>query len=177
MVIVRPIRLSEDLPHVAALDSSFTTDLIYRVERTELSFTLVPERVETPLRKVFGPVDPEELASMSRVYVAEVDGAFAGLAALKFSAWNRKVVLWHLYVAPVFRGHGVGAALVGASLDYTREAGAWCLWLETQHINYPAVQFYRRMGFRLTGLDEALFDPAGEAAGETALYFAREVPS
>jgi ribosomal protein S18 acetylase RimI-like enzyme len=40
-----------------------------------------------------------------------------------------------------------------------REPATGCLWLETQNVNYPAVQFYRRMGFRLCGLDETLYRP------------------
>jgi ribosomal protein S18 acetylase RimI-like enzyme len=54
---------------------------------------------------------------------------------------------------------------------------ARCLWLETQNINYPAVQFYRRMGFRLCGLDETLYRPGmpGLLPAEVALYFSRDL--
>jgi ribosomal protein S18 acetylase RimI-like enzyme len=55
-------------------------------------------------------------------------------------------------------------------------AQAWqarCVWLETQNVNYGAIQFYGRLGFVWCGLDLALYDPYGPAAGETALFFAR----
>jgi len=54
---------------------------------------------------------------------------------------------------------------------HQRHAG--CLWLETQNINYGAIQFYQRVGFTWCGLDLALYDSHGLAAGETALFFVR----
>jgi len=50
---------------------------------------------------------------------------------------------------------------------------------ETQNVNYPAVQFYLRMGFRLCGLDETLYRPGDPhlMPDETALYFARDLPA
>jgi ribosomal protein S18 acetylase RimI-like enzyme len=38
-------------------------------------------------------------------------------------------------------------------------------------VNSPAIAFYRRQGFTLCGLDLSLYDPAGSAPGEAALYF------
>ena len=46
-----------------------------------------------------------------------------------------------------------------------------CVWLETSNLAYPAIQFYRGVGFELCGLDASLYE--GEQAGETALYFMR----
>jgi len=44
-------------------------------------------------------------------------------------------------------------------------------------VNYPAIQFYRRLGFRLCGLDETLYRPDDSASvpGEVALFFARDL--
>jgi ribosomal protein S18 acetylase RimI-like enzyme len=67
----------------------------------------------------------------------------------------------------------VGRALVEAVIAAARDAGMRCVWLETSTLAYPAIQFYRRLGFELCGLDASLYDPAGPAARETALYFAR----
>jgi ribosomal protein S18 acetylase RimI-like enzyme len=50
-----------------------------------------------------------------------------------------------------------------------------CVWLETSTLAYPAIQFYRRRGFELCGLDTSLYDSADPSAGETALYFARSL--
>lgn len=47
-------------------------------------------------------------------------------------------------------------ALAGHARQVT---AARCLWLETQNVNYPAVQFYLRLGFELCGLDQTLYAP------------------
>jgi ribosomal protein S18 acetylase RimI-like enzyme len=57
---------------------------------------------------------------------------------------------------------------------FARDRGAWCVWLETQADNSPAIAFYRRLGFRLCGLDECLYNPASPAAGDLAVFFALE---
>src|SRR5262249_55920874 len=103
------------------------------------------------------------------------EGALVGFAAARHETWNRRVVVLHLYVAAGHRGRGIGRALIDHLDGFARTVGARCLWLETQNVNYPAIQFYRRLGFRLCGLDESFYDPAGPAAGEVALFFVREL--
>lgn len=47
-----------------------------------------------------------------------------------------------------------------------------CVWVETQTVNYGAVQFYRSMGFEWCGFDTSLYDPSDagvdEVLGEVA---------
>jgi ribosomal protein S18 acetylase RimI-like enzyme len=58
---------------------------------------------------------------------------------------------------------------------YARHAGARCVWLETRNVNYPAVRFYRRPGFRRCGLDERLYDRATPGREEIALFLALDL--
>src|SRR5207244_1937931 len=124
------------------LDTSFVTDRVYRVQRGELSFELVEERVEPPIRKAY-PLrrqDAQRLRGLGHVVVAEMHGAVVGLAAADYKAWNRRVEVENFYVAPAARARGVGRALMESVLAYARTAGARCVWLESQAINYAAVQ-------------------------------------
>ena len=65
--------------------------------------------------------------------------------------------------------------MLNENVTFARSAGARCLWVETQNVNYPAIQFYRQVGFQLCGLDESLYDPEGPGRNEIALFFAREL--
>jgi len=176
MLKIRPAAPGEALAPLAAIDTSFTTDRIYRVQRTALSFSLEEEVIAPPYHKTYTFDDPvAELRDMDQLLIAEWDQKLAGLIGLKYEAWNRRLGVGHLFVAPPHRGKGVGRGLIEAAVEYARSTEARCLWLETQNTNYPAVRFYLRAGFRLCGLDESLYDPRGPGRGEVALYFARDL--
>jgi ribosomal protein S18 acetylase RimI-like enzyme len=173
---IRPVRLPEDRTALLALDRSFRTDRVYRVARTADSFALEEVPAQRPVRKEFPLADDLGTGrTWERGLVAERAGSVVGFAAFTHRRWNRRTELWHLYVAPHFRGQGIGRALVEEVVAAARDAEMRCVWLETSNLAYPAIQFYRRVGFVLCGLDVSLYDPASDAAGETALFFARPV--
>ena len=177
MLVIRPARWPDDLALLAGVEFSFTTDRIYRVIRDELSFGLVEEAVDPPLHKDYGSVtdNDDRLPEMDCVLVAERDGELAGFATAEYERWSRRVAVRHLFVAGRYRRSGVGRALLDELDTFARSAGARCLWLDTQNVNYPAIQFYRRVGFRFCGLDESFSDPAGPDRNEVALFFVREL--
>ena len=98
-----------------------------------------------------------------------------GFLALRWEGWNRRAAIWHLYVTRDARRGGIGRKLLDEADAQARAAGLRCLWLEVTNVNLPAIRFYQRCGFRLCGLDASLYDPAGEAAGECALYLSRPI--
>jgi ribosomal protein S18 acetylase RimI-like enzyme len=177
-VLVRPSG-SSDLDGLAALDTAFVTDRIYQVRRDGLAFRLDVQRVDPPIAKSY-PRPRLELSDRLLVACAdEADGELVGYGELECEAWNGRARIEHIYVSSHFRGRGAGRALIDALAERAgREPSARCLWLETQNVNYPAVQFYLRMGFRLCGLDETLYRPGDPhiLPGEVALYFARDLP-
>ena len=176
IVTIRPVRLPEDRAALLALDRSFITDRVYRIARTADSFTLEEAPAQPPVRKEFPLADDLGAdRAWEQGFVAEQAGSVVGFAAFAHRRWNRRTELRHVYVAPPVRGQGIGRALVEAVIAAAREADMRCVWLETSNLAYPAIQFYRRVGFALCGLDVSLYDPASEAAGEAALYFVRPV--
>jgi ribosomal protein S18 acetylase RimI-like enzyme len=176
MVAIRRVRLPEDRAALLGLDRSFTTDRVYRIASTADSFALEAIPVQPPLRKEFPLADDLGAErAWDEGFVAEQGGSVIGFAAFTHRRWNRRTELSHLYVAPSVRGQGVGRTLVEAVIAAARDAEMRCVWLETSNLAYPAIQFYRRIGFALCGLDVSLYDPASEVAGETALYFMRPV--
>jgi ribosomal protein S18 acetylase RimI-like enzyme len=177
MVTIRSVQWPQDVTVLSGLDTAFTTDRIYRPFREEFSLRLLEETVTPPLRKhyEFNPADPTERQTWDTTALAEEDGRLAGFAAAQYVAWNRRVALWHLYVMPSYRGKGVGTRLLNAVDAFAQSVQARCLWLETQNVNYPAIQFYRRCGFTFCGFDESLYDPETMLHEEVALFFARPV--
>ena len=115
-------------------------------------------------RYAFAPADA--------THVALLENELVGAAGIALEAWNRRMRLEHLYVAPASRGRGVGTALLEAAGAAAGAAGARVLWCETQNMNTKAIDFYLRHGFALAGLDTSLYD---ETTGEVAVFLARDV--
>jgi ribosomal protein S18 acetylase RimI-like enzyme len=174
-VVVRVASAPGDLTGIEKIDRSYSTDRIYGVRRGELGFWLDEECVDPPLHKTYLHPSPE---LSDRLLVAVVGDEAVGCGELRFDSWSQRAEIEHLTVSAAFRRQGVGRLLLRALDERARqEPSTRWLWLETQNINYPAIQFYRRMGFRLCGLDETLYRPGipGMLPGEVALYFAREL--
>jgi ribosomal protein S18 acetylase RimI-like enzyme len=170
-MIVRSASWPEDAAGIAAIDTSFTTDRVYRVVRERLGFALAELTIDPPVTKTY-PLP--ETDPGGGAFVAELDGEIAGFAQIEPPAWNGRAVVSHLYVSASHRGHGIGAVLLNELADHERTAGARCLWAETQNVNHAAVHFYLATDFRLCGLDKSFYDPV-EHPGEIALFFAREL--
>jgi ribosomal protein S18 acetylase RimI-like enzyme len=174
-VIVRAAETQHDLDGISKIDRTYSTDRIYRVRRSELGFWLDEEPVSPPVHKIYPDPSPE---LSDRLLVATAGSEIVGYAELRFNSWNDRAEIEGLTVSGNFRGQGVGRSLI-QTLDVRarQEPSARCLWLETQNINYPAVQFYQSLGFRLCGLDESLYRPGmpGLVPEEVAIYFSRDL--
>ncbi|MEZ4650626.1 MAG: N-acetyltransferase [Candidatus Eisenbacteria bacterium] len=188
---VRSIALPEDREAVLRLDTSMVTSERFRIDMDgarlsdgRLGVLVAPEPLPAPLQKTFplgGELGDEHF--WQERFVAEFGngdgpvGPVAGFLALRHERWNRRMVIWHLYVDREARGLGVGGALLDAAERSARSAKCWCLWLEVTNVNVPAIRFYESQGFAFVGFDRSLYDPEGEAGTETALYMTRDVGS
>ena len=175
MISIRPARLPEDAAAIGAIDTSFVTDRVLDVKVGPDSIRLTPRLLKAPLTKRFALDDlnaPDRL--WDHGFAAVDGGACRGFAAVGLQAWNRRLVLWGLYVDAPFRRLGLAARLVDRALEHGQDVGASHLWLETSCVNTPAVEAYRRLGFELCGADAMLY-ASTPAAGEVALFFARPI--
>ena len=173
MISIRQARLPQDAAAISAVDTSFTTDIVYDVKAAGRSISLQARRIQPPLTKRFPMDDVDDPGRpWSHGLIAEQGGACVGFAAVGFEDWNRRATLWHLYVQPTARRHGIARSLVDHAVELARSFGARHLWLETSNLNAPGIAAYEALGFKLTGVDLTLY--AGTPAeGETALFFTR----
>jgi len=173
---IRPARLPEDVDAIAALDISFDTDVIFAPRFGDAQISLEEVRLDAPLTKSFplndlhDPIMPWTIGLVATA----ADERVIGFLAAEFRAWNRRLVLWHLYVDRAFRGKGVARSLVDAVQTHAERSGALHIWLETSNLNVPGVKAYGQMGFILSGLDATLYDGTS-SEGEFALFLSRPV--
>jgi ribosomal protein S18 acetylase RimI-like enzyme len=174
-VVVRAMRWPDDEAGVASIPTGWTAERMLAVQRDDLGFTLVETPLATPYDKDGSSLAAnfDALRAANDVHVAEVGGAIVGVAALCLSEWNFRPSLEYLRVAPDARLRGVGTALVTRVIESAQQLGARGLWLEVTNVNVAAIALYRKLGFRLCGLDEALYMRWG-LNQEAALYFLYE---
>jgi ribosomal protein S18 acetylase RimI-like enzyme len=173
---IRAARLPSDIEAITALDISYDTDVIFGARFDDGLISLEEIRLDKPITKSF-PLndlsDPIMPWTICLVAVDE-DERVIGFVAAEFRAWNRRLVLWHLYVDRQFRGKGVARHLVDSVQAHAKRSGALHLWLETSNLNVPGVKAYGQMGFHVSGLDATLYDGTS-AQGEFALFLSRPV--
>jgi GNAT superfamily N-acetyltransferase len=91
------------------------------------------------------------IAEVEKVLVALVDEVPAGLSCVRLVPYIGQDVpyaeITQLYVRERFQRRGVGAALVAASEDQARRAGATCMHIITGRDNKSAQAFYASQGY------------------------------
>lgn len=169
---IRELDRAQDRRGCEAIDTTFETDTIFELVTSARRIELVERRLEQPLTKsysiseVFAP-----WARWDQGWVAEDSGAICAFATAEHEAWNARLILWFLYVAPAWRRRGVGRALLAQVEAHGRRVRADHVWLETSSVNRPGVQAYERLGYALCGADRLLYGPY--MPGEAALYLAK----
>lgn len=194
-VEVRAVDLA-DAPALHELDYSFETDRIYilrvRGEIAEsegsakspgspaLALELVETPVDPPLYKNFREYESTLAAVMSRLhsagggFVALTDGKIAGVVLLKVEEWRSVARIQDIIVGRQFRRYGIGSLLLNCASDWARNRGCWAILLETQNVNYPAIQFYLRNGLEIWGISQNYYPP-GPAEHEVAIFMGKRL--
>ncbi|QQR35034.1 GNAT family N-acetyltransferase [Devosia oryziradicis] len=93
------------------------------------------------------------------ILVIEVDGEPAGWGARE----HGDHVISDLWIAPQFRGIGLGGNLLTALEAEIAAMGLPDAELETLATNYKAIRFYERHGFRVVWRGEKFSSPLGYA--------------
>lgn len=163
-----------DRAGVEAIDTSFTTDVVFDVVARPRSLELVERRLSVPRTKRYPIAEAfAHWAQWEHACVAEDDARIVGFAAWALEAWHERLTLWHLYVQPAWRRRGVGRALLAEVEAEGRRAGARRVWLETSNLNAPGIAAYERLGYALCGADTTLYD--GYADDEQAVYLTKRL--
>jgi ribosomal protein S18 acetylase RimI-like enzyme len=107
--------------------------------------------------------------------IAEADGVLAGLLMIMLPNWTDAAEITDLAVDRPLRGLGVGRALVQAALDWGRERSKRSLWVEPRANDAPAIEFYLRNGFRISGFNDRLYSNNDDSPGRQTIYMHREL--
>jgi GNAT superfamily N-acetyltransferase len=171
---IRPLDRARDRRGIEAIDTAFATPTIFELVTGARTIELVPRTLEAPLvkRYAIGEVFAS-WAEWDHGWVAHGGEDLCGVATASYQAWHARLILWHLYVQPAWRGRGVGRALLAEVEGHGRAVGANHVWLETSNVNVPGIAAYERLGYSLCGADARFY--GGYMPGETAVYLAKSL--
>jgi len=135
---------------------------------------VIPEAQQAVVHAEFRADYPKLLGDRGRMVLATVDGAPAGVGALKPLS-GPESELKRMYVRPAFRGFGIGRRMVELLVGDARSLGYRSVQLDTMDFMTEAHNLYRSLGFA----DRPAY--RGEAArhgvGEHALFMALDLTS
>jgi ribosomal protein S18 acetylase RimI-like enzyme len=172
-ITIRELDRTKDRRGVESIDTSFQTTSVFELVTSEQAIELVERPLAKPriktysIAEVFAP-----WARWDKGWVAD-NGEIRGFATASFEGWHERLVLWFLYIAPTWRRHGIGRALLERVEAHGRAAGANHVWLETSSVNVPGVAAYRRLGYSLCGVDRLFY--GSYMPGEAAIYLAKSL--
>ncbi|MGD9787905.1 MAG: N-acetyltransferase family protein [Sulfuricellaceae bacterium] len=93
---------------------------------------------------------------LGRLFVARINGQVAAMASLLFTVstaeGGRVGLVEDVIVAASWRGQGLGRGLLDHVTDWARANGCLRLTLLADRENMPALDFYRRLGFRRSAM-------------------------
>jgi GNAT superfamily N-acetyltransferase len=183
-----------DAPALHQLDYSFETDRIYTLHvhgnlaqsvdrqlyhaNTTLAFELRETVVDLPLYKDYREFEPTlqaveaRIASVDDGYVALADGEIAGVVLLSLEEWRSVARIEDIIVGRRYRRYGIGSLLLNCACDWARNQGCWAILLETQNVNYPAIQFYLRNGLEIWSISQHYYPP-GPVEYEVAIFMGK----
>lgn len=151
----------------------YDTELIEGPEGWTLTFRR--KAFPRPVEKHFTDTLMSDWLEAPQVFAAQLGGETVGYLELNYEAWNARMRVSNLWVEEGYRRQGVGSVLMARAEREARAVGARALVLETQSCNDPAISFYRRQGFTLTGTDLTAYSQVDPARREVRLELARPI--
>ena len=161
------------------LVTGYTSTAKYVVTKQEgeaqTQITLTKDKLSQPYIKEWARDQPLE-AHYLEVFKqglsvkAVENGDIVGMAICDNRAWNRTLWVWEFHVHPERQGEGIGRQLMEAVIENARRAGCRVIVCETQNTNAPAVDFYRKLGFEIGGVDLSYYTNEDVTAGEVAIF-------
>jgi ribosomal protein S18 acetylase RimI-like enzyme len=83
--------------------------------------------------------------------------------------------MWELGVEETHRRSGIGIQLVEALCRQGKDAGLRIIVCETQNTNVSAIEFYRKTGFELDGVDLSYYTNTDMTTGEVAFFMKKKL--
>ena len=118
----------------------------------------------------------ERVLAMGYSFGAYDGSLLVGLVVAEPEGWNRSLWVWEFHVAESYRKRGIGRRLMTCVAERAERAGLRTIVCETQNTNVTAINVYRKLGFRIEGIDISYYSNEDYPGSEIALFMKRRLP-
>ena len=162
MVEIRTLR-KLDAADIEQVIGDYVTNEFYQVnysdtgEQTAITLELTP--LEHPHVGRYHHFDAETIQRHNEVlpggfsFGAYENDQLVGFVIAEQRDWNNSLWVWEFHVALAWRGKGIGRLLMEAAAEKAVQIGLRIIVCETQNRNTGAIKAYRKLGFRVEGID------------------------
>ncbi len=150
----------------SGLEPEFTYSMRWRTgaPREQLYDTLTVDGLRDALQK-----------HTDAFFVAEVDGAIAGFEMIVKPRFTNAAEITDLVVHRPARRSGAGRALVDAAAGWARERDQRALWVEPRGDFAGDIEFYLKLGFRVSGFNDRWNANDDDVEGHQTVYMYLEL--
>ncbi len=184
MIEVRALTRLEltDLKRVA---SGYSSDGKYVVVQTDsenrVLFDLKLIILEQPYIRKYDNFDAETTGRYNEVIETGYSfGAYDGdlligilIAEARF--WNNSLWVYEFHTAETHRSMGIGKQLMESAAEKAKDAGLRIIVCETQNTNATGIKIYRRLGFKMEGIDISTYSNTDYPDSEIAVFMKRRL--
>jgi streptothricin acetyltransferase len=184
VIEIRPL-LKLDAGDIEQVITEHSTHECYRVsytdsdEHTSIELQLVP--LSEPHIAKYSHFDEEMLQRYNGVlkegysFGAFEGEALAGFIIAEIYHWNNSLWVWEYHVAGSQRGQGIGRRLMETAAEKAKAAGLRIIVCETQNTNVSAIKVYRKLGFRVEGIDISYYTNQDLTERDVAVFMKRRL--
>ena len=172
------------LANLKRVASGYSSDSKYAVVHTEtescVSFDMHLVTLDKPYVKRFH-YDDEILRQYNTIlnagysFGAYDDNLLVGLAIAEGHRWNRSLSVHEFHVSETHRNQGISKQLMECVVEKASREGFRIIVCETQNTNPIAIKVYRKLGFRVEGIDISFYSNDDYPEGEIAVFMKRRL--
>lgn len=150
---------SKDYPNNKKSVFKYESDYYYNIELQSINnngwiINIQKKQFQSTFKKNVNEVVFKEFLSDAEYYIAlNEDRTEVGRICISYQRWNNTARVWDIDVIEEYRRQGIGRKLLEFGLSKAKKWKCRAIVLECQSSNYPAISFYLKNEFELTGFD------------------------
>jgi len=183
MIEISPLK-KLDLADLERVASGYTSNGKYEVTYSDAenhsSISLQFVETKEPYVKKYDH-DAETFRQYSEIlgncfsFGAYDEACLVGLILAEAREWNRSLWVWEFHVTETHRNKGIGKQLMEQAVESAKRANLRTIVCETQNTNANAIHVYRKLGFRVEGIDISYYTNDDHPDGEVAVFMKRRL--